>query len=55
MTLTLLGQYIIKNLIILGALGVLWLEVAQENAPATKIKEVFTEPDLNPRRIFRFR
>lgn len=37
LSLTLLGQYIIKNLIILGALGVLWIEIKQD-APVTKKK-----------------
>lgn len=30
LSLTLLGQYIFKNLIILGAIGILWLEAKQE-------------------------
>lgn len=54
LTLTLLGQYIIKNLVILGALGVLWLEVVL----ATSVKrpqEVISEPELNLRRFFGLR
>lgn len=51
LTLTLLGQYIIKNLIILGALGVLWLEVLQEK----NTKNEITEPKLSPKGIYKFR
>lgn len=55
LTLTLLGQYIIKNLIILGALGVLWMETIEENTRVEKTKEENIDPELPIRRIFRFR
>lgn len=56
LTLTLLGQYIIKNLIILGALGVLWIEVSQEASAFKEIKEELTgSEEVSLKRIFRFR
>ena len=56
LSLTLLGQYIIKNLIILGALGVLWLELIQENTPAKQPEEeLVSETRFDPRRVFKFR
>lgn len=56
LTLTLLGQYIIKNLIILGALGVLWIEVIQEASASIEIKEELTgSEEVSLKRIFRFR
>lgn len=39
LSLTLLGQYIVKNLIILGALGILWLEVKQKSSVAQKTEK----------------
>lgn len=56
LTLTLLGQYIIKNLIILGALGVLWVEVIQEASASIEIKEELAgSEEVSLKRIFRFR
>ena len=55
LSLTLLGQYIIKNLIILGALGVLWLEVMQESPSIKEPEELVSETGFDPRRVFKFR
>ena len=55
LSLTLLGQYIIKNLIILGALGVLWLEVIQESTSGKEPEELVSESGFDPRRVFKFR
>ena len=55
LTLTLLGQYIIKNLIILGALGVLWMEVTQEVSASKEIEEGLTGSEVNLKRNFRLR
>ena len=53
-SLTLLGQYIIKNLIILGALGILWLELKEKNPANQKSTKTPLLPYLNFGRIFNY-
>lgn len=53
-SLTLLGQYIIKNIVILAALGVLWAEVKQEKKVLTK-KGVPLHTNLSWLKVFRLK
>ncbi|MDC6390147.1 hypothetical protein PP182_15750 [Maribacter sp. PR1] len=47
LSLTLLGQYIVKNLIILGALGILWIEVKEKSSVAQKTEKNTLSSSLN--------
>ena len=54
-SLTLVGQYIIKNLIILGALGVLWLETIPTSVPNKEKEKTAAAPTLGFNKLFRLR
>ncbi len=51
LSLTLLGQYIVKNLIILGALGILWIEVKEKSSVAEKTEKNPLSSSLNLNKV----